>query len=50
MIMNCPTTTWDIDNANTIFGRDVHTLKGETVRKELGPWVSDYVEISEEIK
>ena len=27
MIMKCPTTTRDIDNANIIFGRDVHTLK-----------------------
>ena len=50
MIMKCPTTTRDIDNANIIFGRDVHTLKGKTVRKQPGPVVSDYVEIPKEIK
>ena len=50
MIMNCPTTTRYIDNDNTIFGRDVHTLKGKTVRKKPGTVVSDYVEIPEEIK
>ena len=48
--MNCPTTKWNIDNANTIFGRDIHTIKGKTVRKQPGPVVSDYVEMPEEIK
>ena len=48
--MNCTTTTQDIDNAQIIFGRDVHTLKGKTVRKQPGPVVSDYVEIPEEMK
>ena len=50
MIMNCPTTTRDIENDNTIFGRDIHTLKGKTVRKQPSTVVSDYVEIPEEIK
>ena len=50
MIMNCPTTTRDIENDNTIFGRNVHTLKGITVRKQPGSVISDYMEIPEEIK
>ena len=50
MIMNCPRTTRYIDNDSTIFGRDVHTLKGKTVRKQPGTVVSNYVKIPEEIK
>ena len=50
MIMKCPTTTRDINNANTIFGRNFRTLKGKTVRRQPRPVVSDYMEIPEEIK
>jgi hypothetical protein len=49
MIKNCPVTSIDITNANKIFGTDVATLKGKTVRMTHPPVVTDYVQIPNEI-
>ena len=43
-LRNCPVTMEDINIAEKIFGKDVSTLKGKTMRKK------DYVEVPEELK
>jgi hypothetical protein len=49
MIKNCPITSTDVANANTIFGPDLATLKGKTVRITPPPVATDYVQIPNEI-
>jgi len=45
MIKNCPVTTTDITNARTIFGPDLPSIRGKTVRRTPAPVVADYVAV-----
>ena len=45
-INNFPVTVKYITISNKIFGPDVSSLKGETVRKNLAPVITDYVQIT----
>ena len=45
MIKNCPVTTTDITNARTIFGPDLPSIRGTTVRRTPAPVVADYVAV-----
>jgi hypothetical protein len=45
MIKNCPVTTTDITNALAIFGPDLVTIRGKTVRRTPAPVVADYVAV-----
>jgi hypothetical protein len=49
MITNCPVTSKDVTNANTIFGPDLATLKGKTVRITPPPVAMNYVQMPNEI-
>jgi hypothetical protein len=49
MIKNCPVTSTDVANANTVFGPDLVTLKGKTVQITQPPVATDYVQIPKEI-
>jgi hypothetical protein len=49
MIKNCSVTSNDIDNAHKLFGDDIATLRGKTVRNTPEAVVADYVEIPKEI-
>ena len=49
MIVNCPVTFSDVKNAKLIFGPDITSLKGKSVRRKLDSVVTDYVEIPREI-
>jgi hypothetical protein len=49
MIKNCNVTPIDIDNAYTLFGDDITSLRGKTVRTTPDPVMADYVEIPKEI-
>jgi hypothetical protein len=49
MIKNRPVTYINITNANKIFGPDLATLKGKTVRITPPPVMIDYVQIPKEI-
>jgi hypothetical protein len=49
MIKNCSVTSTDIDNAHKLFGNDIATLRGKTVRNTLDAVVADCVEIPKEI-
>jgi hypothetical protein len=49
MIKNCPVTPSDVANANKIFGPDLTTLKGMTVRVIPPVVMTDYVQIPQEI-
>ncbi len=44
-IKNCPVTTTDITNARKIFGPDLASIQGKTVRWTPGPVVADYVAV-----
>eukprot|EP00957_Ditylum_brightwellii_P165192 12577044-Ditylum_brightwellii.AAC.1 len=48
-IQNCPVTLEAVKHADIIFGKDVGSLKGKTVRKVPEPVVSDYVHIPPEL-
>jgi hypothetical protein len=48
IIKNCPVTSIDVNNANKIFGPDLATLKGKTVRITPPPAETDYVQIPKE--
>ena len=50
LIKNCPVTVDDINTAERIFGPDLPTLKGKTVRQQSDAVVSDYVHVPPEIK
>jgi hypothetical protein len=45
MIKNCPVTTTDITNARVIFGPDLASIRGKTVRRTPAPVVADYVAV-----
>ena len=45
MIINCPVTFEYVKYAKLIFGPDVTSLKGESVRHKPASNVTDYVEI-----
>jgi hypothetical protein len=49
MINNCSVTSTDIENAHTLFGDDIATLRGETVRNTQEQVMADYVEITKDI-
>ena len=49
MIVNCPVTFSDVKNAKLIFGPDITSLKGKSVRRKPASVVTDYVEIPREI-
>ena len=45
MLKDCPITNDDIKNANTIFGTDLTTIRGKTVRSCPKRVITDYVNI-----
>ena len=45
MITNCPITTTAITNARSIFGKDLASVRGKTVRWAPAPVVGDYVAV-----
>ena len=49
MLKNCPISVTDIKNSYTIFGPDIGSLRGKTVKK-IETVISDYVAIPEQIK
>ena len=49
MIVNCPVTFDYVKNTKLIFGPDINSLKGKSVRRKPASVVTDYVEISREI-
>ena len=49
MIVNCPVTFSDVKKAKLIFGPDITSLKGKSVRRKPASVVTDYVEIPREI-
>ena len=48
-IQDCPVTTDNIDRAGKIFGPDIPSLKGKTVRRRPTPIVSNIVDIPREL-
>jgi hypothetical protein len=49
MIRNCYVTPSDISAANKIFGPNVASMKGKTVRAAQDPVLTEYVEVPKEI-
>ena len=49
MIINCPVTVSDVNNAKLIFGPDITSLKGKSVMRKPASVVTEYVEITREI-
>ena len=45
VIPNCPVTSADISNARAIFGPDLPSVRGKTVRRAPAPVVGDYVAV-----
>jgi hypothetical protein len=45
LIKNCPIPTTDIANARKIFGPDLASIRGKTVRRTPAPVVADYVAV-----
>ena len=45
ILKDCPVTNDDIKNANTIFGTDLATIRGKTVRRRPKRVIADYVNI-----
>ena len=48
-IANLPVTTADVDLAERIFGKDLGTIKGKTVRKRPLPMVPNHIEVPKEL-
>jgi hypothetical protein len=49
LIPNCPVTSSDITNAKAIFGPDLPSIRGKTVRWTPTPVVADYVVVPREL-
>jgi hypothetical protein len=49
LIPNCPVASSDITNARAIFGPDLPSVRGKTVRRTLTPVVADYVAVPREL-
>ena len=49
MIVNCPVTFRDVKNAKLIFGPDITSLKGKSVRHNPASVITDYDPILREI-
>ncbi len=49
MIKNCPLTLADIKIAQDVYGPDIPSLKGKTVRQQPPSVVTDYVQVPPEI-
>jgi hypothetical protein len=45
LINNCPISLSDMSNARAIFGSDLASVRGKTVRKKPAPVVTDYVAV-----
>ncbi len=45
MIANCLVTTSDVSNARAIFGPDLASVRGKTVRQTPAPVVAEYVAV-----
>jgi hypothetical protein len=45
MIKNCPITPADITNTRDMFGQDLHSVQGKTIRRTPAPAVADYVTV-----
>ena len=45
MIANCPLSTSDVSNAHAIFGPDLASVRGKTVRRTPAPVVAEYVAV-----
>ena len=45
IIENCPILTSDVSNARAIFGPDLPSLRGKTVRRTPAPVVAEYVSV-----
>ncbi len=45
MIANCPVSTSDVSNARAIFGPDLASARGKTVRRMPAPMVAEYVAV-----
>ncbi len=45
MIANCPISTSDVTNARAIFGLDLASVRGKTVRRTPAPMVGEYVAV-----
>jgi hypothetical protein len=45
LINNCPFSSSDVSNAQTIFGPDLGSVRGKTVKKKPAPVVVDYVAV-----
>ena len=48
MITNCPATTTAITNPRNIFGKDLASVRGKTVRWAPAPVVGGYVAVPKE--
>ena len=48
-IANCPITTEDITIAERIYGKDIGSLKGKTVRTKPTPVIKNYIKIPQEL-
>ena len=49
MIVNCPVTFEDVNNAKVFFGHNFTSLKGRSSRRKPSSVVTNYVEIPREI-
>ena len=45
LIAKCPISSKDVSNARTIFGPDLASIRGKTVRRAPEPVVTDYVAV-----
>ena len=49
MIENCPVSSTDVSNARAIFGPDLASVRGKTVRRTPAPVVAEYVAVPKSI-
>ncbi len=45
LITNLPITTSNISNAHAMFGQDLASIRGKTVRRTPAPMVADYMAV-----